>query len=170
MHKKITIVTTYAADTRIIANQGIIPWNSHKNDLRLKALIEKGVCIMGPEMFSSIYDKLAKCQVVVVSETADPRNYPDGVQIVATLGEAIKKTSHKNIFLLGGVCIFQEGLEYADTISATIIDYSGPGDRFFPHLGSEWTSNHEVTKDEFREDSNGNMIAFVNFKKNPVFV
>lgn len=99
------------------------------------------VVIMGRKTADSIGKPLEGRRNAIVSTTAKPQDYP-GFKIFESLSDAIDWYSaqeEKDIYLIGGQRIYEEGMQYADTIYLTKFHTRAKKvDTYFPELTEEW--------------------------------
>jgi dihydrofolate reductase len=174
MHKEIIIIVAYAANNRAIGRNGGLPWKNIPTDMKRFAEETSGhTVIMGRDTYWSIPEKyrpLSERQNIVVTTTQTQKDFPDSVIVCTSLDEALKKSSHQKIFLIGGTGIYQEAMNrgLANTILATIVYLElEPCDRFFPEMGNEWQNIAQEQKG--LDEKTGIPIRFVTFmnRKNP---
>ena len=117
-----------------------------KNDLkRFKALTSGHCIIMGRKTFESFPKPLPNRTHIVITRQ---KNYSaqEGVIIVNSLQDAIKKAEHDtNPFIIGGGEIYKQALNVVDTIEFTRVHHSFEGDTFFPVLSDAiWKETDRV--------------------------
>ena len=108
--------------------------HSIKNDMKHFVEQTNGhTVIMGRKNWESIPEKyrpLKNRQNIII--TRDIHYVAKGAIVVSSLGQALKKSIHGKIYIIGGGEIYNLGLEYADTLDLTIIHSEKPADVFFP--------------------------------------
>ena len=131
---------------RGIGRNGTIPWHFPSDLQWFKEVTRDNVVIMGRKTYESLPEKVRplpnRHNIVVTS------NKIDGVQTADSLKKAIFAASlyGKEIFLIGGQRIYEEGLAYADQIFMTQIhDAYENMDTFFPKLSDNWVVKEQDT-------------------------
>lgn len=107
-----------------VSRNGVIGANgklalSYPEDMKHFRTTTKGATvIMGRKTFEEIGRPLPKRRNFVVSSTL--KNV-EGIEIVSTLEEAIDKSNaDQDIWICGGASLYEEGMNFADTIVLTI--------------------------------------------------
>lgn len=131
----------------IIGKDGGIPWN-YKDDMKhFKKMTTGHFVIMGRKTFESMGNKqLPKRNNIIVSSKcilSSDSNF-EYVQInVGTLSDALYAASsdveNKDIWLIGGTSIYEEGMKYAEEIHLTLIPdvVEGEGLARFPWINPQ---------------------------------
>ena len=168
MQKEIIIIVAYLANNRGIGFQGNLPWKPIPADMaRFKKETAGSTVIMGRDTWLSIPEKfrpLAGRQNIIVSKTLDPHTLHDNVILVHTIDQALTKSVHDKIFMIGGEGIYKEVMErsIANTLMATIIHDNLDCDRFFPAIPNHWKIVYQGTKS--MDPTTETMVQFVTFK------
>lgn len=163
---KLNIALLVAYDkNRIIGSDGKIPWSLTSERTRFKQVCHNKHIIMGRKSFEEIGRALPYCTIVIVSKTM--KAAPEGCVLVDSIEKAIEycvnaeelsdnatgtptgtSSTEKEILVAGGEEIYRQTLPYANTVYATEIDASFPGDRHFPKLTGHWTKTVEANCEE----------------------
>jgi dihydrofolate reductase len=102
----------------VIGRDNKIPWN-HPGDLkRFKRVTMGAVVVMGRKSYDSVGKPLPGRRNIVV--TSRPLDAP-GVETARSLGEALDLAGDRDVWILGGARIFEEGMRYADLIDVTYV-------------------------------------------------
>jgi dihydrofolate reductase len=164
------MIVAYAKGTMIIGLNGQIPWRIPSDMKRFKELTVGTSCIMGPNNFRSFppkFQPLPDRENIIVSRSLTSADFPEGVKVFTTIEEAIAGATFEKISIIGGEPTYQMGMQYADTIEATIVDYGGPGDKYFPLITAQWDNINNVGVNDLKMDEkSSHPYAFVTFKKN----
>ena len=108
------------------------------NDMRMFRLLTMGgTIIMGRKTFESFPNgALPNRENIVISRS----NLKfDDVTVCHSIEDAIKESSHDNIFIIGGGQIYRQAMDIVDTMYLTIVDdIAVDADVFFPDWGDEW--------------------------------
>lgn len=126
--------------------------HSLRNDMRhfVKQTTGHSI-IMGRKNWESIPEKyrpLKNRENIIITRN---NNYiAQGAIIVGSIEEALRKSSHQKIYIIGGGEIYRLGMSYATILDLTIINDNKPGDAFFPSFKSSFrlSKKSEPTWDE----------------------
>ncbi len=126
-----------AARNNAIGKGNTLPW-SLPNDLKhFRDLTAGHAVIMGRKTFESIGRPLPKRRNIVITRQDDYR--PEGVEVVNSLDEALRRAGEGEAFVIGGGEIFKQSLPLADRVYLTRVEADVEGDAFFPALDpTEW--------------------------------
>jgi len=148
------------ADNRVIGADNDMPWRLSTDLKRFKAITMGKPVIMGRRTFESIGKALPGRMNIVISRNRDLA--PDGVQMAATLDEAIAvagaealKGGQNEVMITGGGQIYREAIGRAQRLYITHVRAMPAGDTMFPVIDEKiWQirSHEEVPRGE--KDSN----------------
>lgn len=106
--------------------------------------------VMGRKTFMSIKRRaLAGRNIVVLSRSMDPRNYPD-IKVFNSIHMFMQEyqSMSNECYIIGGDTIYQQMMPFAKYLHLTIFPDYEPGDvapdAFFPTLDSTWTKTMGV--------------------------
>jgi dihydrofolate reductase len=125
------------AENRVIGRNNSLPWRL-PNDMRhfMKTTMGRPV-IMGRKTFESMKSPLPGRTNIVLTQNAQWQR--DGVQVVATLDEAIALAESQSlidgvdeVMVIGGAQIYELALPLADRLYLTTVHAEPQGDVFFP--------------------------------------
>ncbi len=129
-------------------------WHIPEDMKRFKDLTLGQVVIMGRKTYESLPEKFRplpdRTNIVITRN-----NYwkVAGCYVVNSIEEAIKKAKefNKEIFIIGGASIYEQGIKYADKLYLTIVnqDFS-EADVYFP----EYKNRFKIIKKENKKDEN----------------
>ena len=136
------------AENGVIGRDGDLPWRL-SSDLRYFKSVTMGKpIIMGRKTFQSIGRPLPGRPNFVVSR--NPEFNADGITVFSSLGAAIgqaRESGCKEVMIIGGAGIYEEGLSVADRIYLTQVHADVPGDVTFPVLDpTKWTGTSRERK------------------------
>lgn len=116
-----------AVDRRgAIGYKGRLPWHCPEDLKLFKKLTINSTIIMGRLTYHSLPGLLPNREhIVVTSSLVDKR-----VRTVSSLSEGLEACCDKEVFLIGGKCIIEEGAPLADVIYVTHIDSVYKADTF----------------------------------------
>jgi dihydrofolate reductase len=111
-------------------------WHLKEDFQRFKNLTSGNVVIMGRKTYDSLPEKnkpLPNRINIIISRNKSWS--PLGSYVYNSLEEAIleAKKFNKEIFIIGGASVYEQGIKYADKLYLTVIDKEYPdADAFFP--------------------------------------
>lgn len=119
---------------RVIGHQGRLPWHEPEDLRHFKTTTLGHALIMGRKTFECLGKPLPGRRCIVI--TRQPAWRPAGVEVVATLAEAIRRARDTDPlpFIGGGGEIYALALPEATRIYLTTVDMDAHGDAFFPAL------------------------------------
>ena len=128
----IALIVAYAKN-RVIGNNGRIPWNIKGEQKRFKELTTGNVVIMGRRSYEEIGKPLPNRTTIVVTNT---KIYNSENCINArSLTEAIELAGNKDVYIAGGVRLYEEAIDIVDKMYITEVDLNiEDGDTFFPEF------------------------------------
>lgn len=107
-----------------------LPWNIPEEMSHFKETTMKSTVIQGSGTFQSIGFPLPNRHNIVISSKL---TYIPGVTIFKTLEEALESVkTHPRVFVIGGPSLWQEALQYADTLILSEVNYHGDADVSLP--------------------------------------
>lgn len=132
-----------AAENGVIGRDGELPWDIPEDMKWFRERTRGHVLIMGRKTFECIEHPLPNRLNVVITRQKDYKpkssaapNSP--VHVVSTLKEALEYAKSRaaeygnEIFIIGGGEIYQQSVQYVDTIYLTRIHRSYAGDATYP--------------------------------------
>ncbi|WP_417622563.1 dihydrofolate reductase [Parasphingorhabdus sp.] len=114
------------ADNGVIGDGDTIPWRLPEDQRRFKRMTMGKPMIMGRKTFDSLPGMLPGRRHIVL--TRDKHWEADGVEIVHTVDQALKKANAPHIAVIGGAEIYKAVLERADRIELTEVHIKPKGD------------------------------------------
>jgi dihydrofolate reductase len=159
MSKQITLVVAMDAQRGIgVDNQ--LPWHLPEDLAHFKRVTLDRPIIMGRKTFDSIGRPLPRRRNIVVTRNRDWCY--GGVDVAASLEEAVALAGDVPSSIIGGAQIFNEALPLADRMIVTHIDAVYRCDTFFPEIDpAVWT----VSAREEHVSSDGVAFSFVTYEK-----
>jgi dihydrofolate reductase len=144
-----------------IGKNGELPWNIPEDMLRVKKLTVGRNVIMGRKTWESIPEKyrpLPKRKNIVITRNLD-YPVPMGVEVYASIHDAIGSHKDEEIVGFGGQRIFTDMMPMADTLYITHVDQEIDAcDAFFPTIDlGVW---EEIERDDFEG------FSFVTYVRN----
>jgi len=151
---KIAIVAAVAANNAI-GLDGRLPWSIREDMIHFKKITKGGVLICGRYTAESFQKQITSNNrtIYVVSRKA-------GTTIQT--GINLAKELNKDVFLCGGIDVYKEGLNIAEEIFLTTVDFNFFADRYFPEINwGQW----ELLSEEKKEAEGGWMLNFKHYKR-----
>lgn len=129
------------AENHVIGHQGKLPWFLPEDLRHFKATTLGHPVIMGRKTYESIGKPLpGRTNIVLSHET--PASTPLGLHFVKSIPEAYEfaqNIDQEEIFVIGGMALYQQTLADMQKIYLTLIHHDFEGDSFFPILDlKEW--------------------------------
>jgi dihydrofolate reductase len=155
----ITLVVAIDAQ-RGIGVDNKLPWHLPEDLAHFKRVTLDRPIIMGRKTFDSIGRPLPKRRNIVVTRNRAWTH--EGVDVAASLADAIALAGDEPASIIGGAQIFKEALPLADRMIVTHIDAVYRCDTFFPEIDpAVWT----VTAREEHRSGDGVAYAFVTYER-----
>lgn len=151
------VLVAAVARNGVIGSGGTLPWHLPADLRHAKELTMGHVLVMGRATFESIGRPLPGRTNVVL--TSDPSWHHEGVTVLGSLAEAVRRFAPGPLMIFGGGQVYAEAMPYADRLEITHVDAEPDGDTHFPIIDpATWA---EVS----REDHDG--FAFVSYRRGP---
>lgn len=123
-------------------------WHISEDFKRFKELTMNKVVIMGRKTYESLPEKfrpLPNRVNVVVTRDLNYKN--EGIIVCKSIEAALRQAQgkpSKEVFIIGGASIYEQGIKYADKLYLTLVDKEFPeADTFFPDY-----SGFKIIKEE----------------------
>ena len=148
---------------RGIGFNGELPWEKDiPGDLkRFRALTLGHSVVMGRSTFESIGKPLPGRENIILSRQEDLRI--DDCFVVHSMSRALEIASSREVDIIGGASVYQEGLKFADTIHATEVDAVFATDTHFPMTGNDWVETERNT--HLSDEKNKYNFDFVTYAR-----
>ena len=139
MNKPAINIIAAVGKNNVIGLKNSLPWNLPA-DLKYFAQTTKGkTVLMGENTFISILEKIGKPlpgrRNIVLTDKKNKKF--SGAETVNSMGGAMKIIGDEEVFVIGGASVYRQMLPLADKLYITEVNYSGPGDAFFPALDQD---------------------------------
>ncbi len=118
----------------VIGKDNKLPWRIPDEVKWFRALTIGHTVIMGRKTYDSIGKPLSRRQNIVLSRST--KKIP-GVDVCATLDDAILRAHDPDIFVIGGAQIFNEALQKADVMFLSYVKGTYEGDAYFPQFDKD---------------------------------
>jgi dihydrofolate reductase len=155
------IVLIYArAANGAIGKDGDLPWRLPADLKHFKALTMGLPMIMGRKTFDSLPGLLPGRRHIVL--TRDAAWAAKGVEVAATLDDALALAGGGTIAIIGGAAVFEAFLPLADRVELTQIHADYDGDTFMPPLAPEW---HETAREYHAATGDYPAFSFLTYRR-----
>lgn len=134
------------SQNRCIGRDNHLPWNLHDEWAHFQAITDGKPFLMGRKSYESPDGLYSSYRNVVVSTRANLTLDHQPAEQAHTVDEALALLSCEGeVFVLGGVSLFEELLPRADKLYLSLIHEHIEGDAFFPEIDfSEWTLTESI--------------------------
>lgn len=150
---EIAMMVAVAAN-RVIGKDNDIPWRGRLKgeQLLFKKYTAGKTVIMGRNTWESIPEKYRPLKGrfnIILTRKEEYQDMDNGVATFTSLKDALLFTAFSGhgqdgVVLMGGSRIYEEGMEFCDTLYLTEVAGIFPGDTFFPEFDrKEWDTEHE---------------------------
>ncbi|MBK8954256.1 MAG: dihydrofolate reductase [Saprospiraceae bacterium] len=134
------IISSIVAMNRdqIIGLNNQIPWYLPADLKFFKKITTGHHVLMGRKCFESIGNPLPNRTNIII--TRDPFYIVSNCLIAHSIEEGIllaKKNGEKELFIIGGGEIYNQSKGLWNKLYITLVDYTGPGDTYFPEIELE---------------------------------
>jgi dihydrofolate reductase len=128
-----------------IRNQ--LPWHLPEDLIHFKNTTNGHTIIMGRKTFDSIGRVLPNRRHIVITRNKNWSH--EGVEVVTSLEDAVMLSGNKPAFIIGGMQIYQQSVEFAHKLIVTEIGKEFECDAFFP----------SIDKNVWKETGRANFIS-----------
>lgn len=166
MKNKIAIIAGVQLPQRGLGYNGDLLYHIPADMKRFRDLTVGGhIVIMGRSTWESLPEKfrpLPHRQNIVL--TRDTEYQAPGAIICTSLPEALEKSEEikGDVFLIGGARVYEEGMNYADTLYLTEFYGDKSADTFFPAYAD---FGKEVSREKHQDQESGVEFDFVEMQK-----
>jgi dihydrofolate reductase len=138
-----------------------LPWHLPEDLAHFKRVTLGHPIIMGRKTFDSIGRPLPKRRNIVVTRNAGWSH--EGVEVAASLEQAIAMVGDEEAGIIGGAQIFSESMAIADRMIVTEIHHTFRCDTFFPPFDpAVWA---ETAREKHHSEANGYGFDFVTYER-----
>ncbi|BFM05410.1 dihydrofolate reductase [Halioxenophilus aromaticivorans] len=130
-----------------IGKGGSLPWHLPKEYAHFKKTTLGHPIIMGRKTYEDHKSVLPGRLNIVITRQKDYQALP-GIELVASLEEGIElaRQHSDDIFIIGGVHFFTQGVAMADRVYETVVDVEIDGDAYLPNFDfSQWRTETLLT-------------------------
>jgi len=142
------------AVNNVIGDKGKIPWHSKEELIHFKDMTIGFPVIMGRKTFEALGKPLpGRLNLIITSHPEFFSKFED-VKCFSALKYALKFSSENNFekaFIAGGAGLYKEGIEYADEMIISRMNFEAAGDTFFPDINTDkWILKETKKKSNFK--------------------
>lgn len=122
---------------RVIGNKGELPWRIQEDLQRFKNLTMGNIVLMGRKTYESLPVKVRPLpgrQNVVLSHNKDYNPGHSSVIVISDLKAYLDANRHRDIWVIGGQTLYEQTLDYADTLHVTKVHSILSGDAYAPWI------------------------------------
>ena len=139
----LSIIAARAANGAIGKDNRLL-WHLKDDLLRFKTMTMGRSLVMGRKTFESLPGLLPGRIHYVLSKNPHYQ-VPHGVRLFSSAAELMNSLPEGENFVIGGACIYQIFLPYADRLYLTEVEKSFDGDAFFPEFAvNEWVQTEKL--------------------------
>ncbi len=145
-----------------IGLNGQLPWHIPEDLKHFREVTAGKIVLMGRKTWESLPEKFRplpnRINIIITRQADYPA--PTGVEIFATIDEAVATHPDEEIMVIGGAEIYKQTIDRADRLYITHVNQTVDGDAFFPAI------DLNIWQETQREDHNG--YSFVTYIKSIV--
>lgn len=145
-----------------IGLNGQLPWHIPEDLKHFREVTAGKTVLMGRKTWESLPEKFRplpnRTNIIITRQT--DYSAPTGVEIFATIDEAVAAHPEQEIIVIGGAEIYQQTIDRADRLYITHVNQTVDGDAFFPII------DLNIWQETQREDYDG--YSFVTYIKSIV--
>ena len=153
---------------RVIGREGGLPWHLSGDLKFFKATTMGKPIVMGRKTYDSIGRPLPGRPNIVI--TRQKGYAPDGVQVCATVDEALDLASslatdmgEDEVMIIGGAQIYGLLLDRTDRLYLTEVELAPEGDAYFPEIDqNQWV---EISRETVPANGDSPEFAFVTYDR-----
>lgn len=123
----------------VIGHEGQMPWHLPEDLAHFRRTTGRDTVIMGRTSWYALpgtFRPLPHRRNIVLSRRED--FFPQGAERATSLEEALAMVGEEPAWICGGAQLYDEAMTAASQLVVTDIDLDVPGDRFAPHIDSQW--------------------------------
>ncbi len=157
---RIVIISAVAQNGVIGRSNGEMPWNIKEEFQHFKNTTLGFPIIMGRKTFETLGKPLKGRSNIVITKDKDRDFGFDDVKKFHSLNAAIeycRNLKNDKIFIIGGGEIYRQGIDLADEMIISFMDFNADGDVYFPEI------DEKIWKPESREKRN--QFEIVHYKR-----
>jgi dihydrofolate reductase len=159
--KNLSLIVAVSSN-HVIGLNNTLPWHLPEDLKRFRTLTTGHHIVMGRKTYESLGRLLPDRTTVIITRNRD--YHVDGAVICHSLAEAIIACAHdEEAFVIGGAELYQQAMQYVNTIYLTEVALTVEGDAFFPVIdASIW----KETSRETHVSTKGFSFSYVTYVKN----
>lgn len=138
-----------------------LPWHLPEDLAHFKKTTNGHTIIMGRKTFDSIGRVLPNRRHIVITRNSEWAH--EGVEVATSLEGAMMLSGNKPAFIIGGMQIYQQSLEFAHKLIVTEIEKAFECDAFFPSIDKNiWK---ETSRENYTSATTQLPFAIVSYEK-----
>ena len=143
----------------VIGIENKLPFNYPEDMGHFRKVTTNCIVIMGKNTFYSIGKPLPKRRNIVLTKSTI-----EGVETVISLEEALQlcRNDERDIWLIGGASVYEEGLKFADKILLTI---TPDVEERIPNIKFPWINPALFTLEDLNELSLGSELILATYNR-----
>lgn len=147
----LTLIAAVAKNGCIGIN-GKLPWHIPEDFAHFKRYTTGKVVCMGRKTWESLPPKFRPLpnRMNVVVTRQEQYSVPSGVEVYATIDDALRQHTHDDVYIIGGAQLYAQTIDRADRLIITHVDWVVDGDAFFPEIKQQrWSVTTREDHGEF---------------------
>jgi len=150
---KIVIISAVAQNGVIGRSNGDMPWNVKEEFQHFKNTTLGFPIIMGRKTFETLGKPLKGRLNIVITRDKERSFEFDDVKKFYSLNEAFeycKLLNTEKIFIIGGGKIYRQGIDLANEMIISFMDFEAEGDVYFPEIDKKiWETESREKRNQF---------------------
>ncbi|HSP88327.1 MAG TPA: dihydrofolate reductase [Ignavibacteriaceae bacterium] len=150
---KLIIISAVAQNGVIGRSNGDMPWNIKEEFQHFKNTTLGFPIIMGRKTFETLGKPLKGRLNIIVTRDKERNFQFDDVMKFYSLNDAIEKCRSMNVekaFIIGGGQIYKQGINLADEMIISHLDFEAEGDVYFPEIDKKiWHAESKEKRNQF---------------------
>lgn len=135
-----------------IGLNGQLPWHIPEDLKHFREVTSGKTVLMGRKTWESLPEKFRplpnRINIVITRQT--DYSVPAGVEVYATIDEAVAAHPNEEIMVIGGAEIYKQTIDKAEKLYVTHVNQAVDGDAFFPTIDlTVWQENEREDRDGF---------------------
>lgn len=158
-------VTLVWAQSRngVIGDGGVLPWRLPEDLAHFRAVTAGGAVVMGRKTWNSLPDRFrplpGRLNIVLTRREWNA----EGALVVHALDDAFLAAGGREVFVIGGLDVFEQALDRADVLEVTEIDADFSGDTQAPTIPPGWVVNDADPASGWRTSETGLEYRFLRY-------
>ncbi len=150
---RLIIISAVAQNGVIGRSNGDMPWHIKEEFQHFKNTTLGCPIIMGRKTFETLGKPLKGRLNIIVTKNKERTFQFDDVKKFYSLNEAIdhcRTINPEKVFIIGGGEIYRQGIELADEMIISFLDFEAEGDVYFPKIDEKiWQADSREKRSRF---------------------